>query len=109
MSLITEIIISVVLYILTLIVRGFGLYALFPLAAVIMFSSRKVGIYVRFNHIIVCEALPLFFSTVFKCLFGKFDLVELLLTLVLRCIFIGIVVYDSKVWVYDTEEREVKK
>lgn len=109
MSLKVSILISVILLILTLVNEGFGIYILFPAIAVIMFSVRKVGVYVKFNNIILCEALPLFFATVFKLLFKSFNLVEFIITLVLRCVFIGIVVYDSKAYVYITEEREVKK
>lgn len=109
MSLTALIVISFILYVLTIIVRGIGIYAIFPLIATIMFSMRKVGVFISFNNIMLVEIIPLVLSTVFKLLFKQFSWLELILTLVLRAIFIGIVVYDSKAYVYHTEEREVKK
>ena len=109
MSLTLEIMISLVLFIFTWIVKGFRLYLLFPLIATIMFAVRKLNIHVKFNNIIVCEALPLFLNTMFEWLFKSFVLKELIIVIVLRAIFIGIVVYDSLVWVYIQEEKEVQR
>lgn len=109
MSLTALIVISFILYVLTVIVQGIGLYVIFPLISTIMFSIRKMGVFVNFNNIVVVEVLPLFLATVFDLLFKHFSWVELILTLVLRGIFIGIVVYDTKAYVYHTEEREVEK
>lgn len=105
----TLIIISFVLWIATLVLNGLGLYILFPLIGTVMFAVRKFGIFIKFNNIILCEALPMFIATVFDLLFKRFDTVTFLVTLALRCVFIAIVVYDSKAYVYFTEERKTEE
>ena len=109
MSLRALIVISFIIFILTVVVNGIGLYVIFPLIATIMFSLRKIGVFVNFNNVLVVEILPLFLATVFELIFGNFNIVELLITIALRCVFIGIFVYDTKAYVYMTEEREVER
>lgn len=100
------IIIGFVSWILGFIINGISLYTILVLVPVVMFSVRKVGIHVQLGTIMTCEILFLFFSTAWKVLFHDFVWSEFLLTVLVRAIFLGIVIYDSVVYVYITEERK---
>lgn len=71
-----------------------------------MFALRKVGIHIKFGNIMACEILFLFFSLVWRLMFHKFVLIKFLLSILVRIVFIGIVIYDDTVYVYVSEERK---
>lgn len=71
-----------------------------------MFAVRKVGIHIKFSNICTCEGLFLFFSIVWKLIFGKFTWIPLLAGLLVRAVFLGVVLYDDTTYVYVSEERK---
>lgn len=108
MSLLFMIIAQVVLWIAGFFVKGFSLYQVCLIVPVVLFAIRKFGIKIGCSHIIVCEVLFLFFSTIFTMLFSEIDTVRYVLSLVLRIISILIAVIDDTMYIYVTEERKVK-
>ena len=100
------IIIGFISWLLGFFVNGVTLYTVLVLVPVVMFSLRKVGIHVQLGTIMTSEILFLFFSTAWKVLFHDFVWSEFLLTVLIRAIFLGIVIYDSVAYVYITEERK---
>lgn len=102
----TLIIISGITWILGFFVNGFTLYQIMTVIPVIMFCVRKFGIHAKQSNIIACEVGFMFASIVWRLIFSKFVLWKFLLTLLLRIIFIGVVIYDDTVYVYKQEERK---
>lgn len=100
------IIVSFVCWILGFFINGFTLYSFITIIPTIMFAIKKLGIFPKLGNIIACEVIFLFFSISWRLLFHKFSLLKLILTLILRIIFIGIAYYDSVAYVYTTEERK---
>lgn len=100
------IIVSVICWVAGFFINGFTLYGVVTLVPTVMFALRKFDIHIRMSNIITCEVLFLFFSIMWRLLFHKFSLLKLILTLVVRAIFILIVVYDDTVYVYVSEERK---
>ncbi len=109
MMTVTLVVIPLCLWLATWLVRGFSVYILCVLVSTLMFASRRIGIQVQFNTILTCEILPFGITTILNLLFKTFTWKVFLLTLLLRVIFIGVVVYDSKAFVYFTEERKVRQ
>ena len=102
----TGLIITVyILWILSIISYGFSFYTIMLLIPTTMFALKKFAIYPKLFTLIAMEILFLFFSVTFKLIFNKFVLVKFLLLLLLRIIFLGICIYDEKVYVYHEEER----
>lgn len=102
------IIVSALCWIAGFFVSGFTLYSVLTVVPTVMFMLRKFDIHIRMSNIFTCEALFLFFSIMWRLLFHKFSLLKLILTLIVRFIFIIIIVYDETVYVYVSEERKRK-
>lgn len=103
----TSYIISVyVIWILSLIAKGVSLYSILLLIPTSMFAVRKVGIHIKAGKIAVCEGLFLFFSISLSAIFGKLNIIRVLITVVLRIIFLIICFYEDTVYVYIQEERK---
>jgi hypothetical protein len=100
------IIVSFICWILGFFINGFTLYSVSLIIPTLMFSARKTGIHVKFGNIVATEILLLFFSLVWRCIFGKFNLIRLLLSIVVRAVFLIICIYDDTVFVYVNEERK---
>ena len=100
------IIISFITWILGILVNGVCLYSLLILVPVVMFALHKFGIHIQLGTIVTCEIIFFTFSLLWRILFHSFVWSEFLLTILLRAIFLGIVTYDSVVYVYITEERK---
>lgn len=102
----TLIIVSVACWIAMFFVNGFCLYAIMTLVPTILFAIRKLGIHIKCGNILACEIIFLFFSVSYRLLFHKFVIAQLLISLVIRMIFLGICLYDDTVYVYVNEERK---
>lgn len=102
----TFIIIAFVCWIIGFVINGFTLYSVSLIIPTLMFSSRKVGIHIKYGNIIAAEVLLLFFSLVWKLLFHKFYVVKFLLSILVRAVFLIICIYDDTVFVYVNEERK---
>lgn len=102
----TLIIIGVVLWIATMITNGITLYSVLIVIPTIMFAIRKLAINMKLGSFLTCEIMFFFFSCVWKLLFGGFEAVRVIITIVIRIIFILIVMYDEKCFVYIQEERK---
>ena len=100
------IIVSFVCWILGFFINGFTLYSLSLIIPTIMFSARKFGIHIKFGNIIAAEILLLFFSLVFRLIFHKLSIVKLLLSILVRAVFLIICIYDDTAYVYVSEERK---
>ena len=106
MGLMLLIIIQFILWILGFFVRGISLYQVLLIIPVIMFAVRKFGTKIGCQHIIVVEALFLFFSTVMTLLFGHIVMIRYILSLLLRVVSCLIAVVDDTAYIYVTEERK---
>lgn len=100
------IIVGFICYIAGFFINGFSLYTIALIVPTVMFALRKVGIHIKFGNIMACEILFLFFSLVWRLMFHKFVLIKLLLSILVRIVFICVVVYDDTVYVYVSEERK---
>lgn len=97
---------SLILWIVGFFINGFCLYNFMLLIPTIMFAVRKVGIHVKYGNIVATEILMLFFSITWRLLFHNFSIIEFLLTIIIRIVFICVVIYDDTVFVYVSEERK---
>ena len=102
------IIAQIILWIAGFFVKGFCLYQLVLIVPVVLFAIRKFGIKIGCSHIIVCEVLFLFFSTIFTILFSEINTARYVISLLLRVASILIAVLDDTMYIYVTEERKVK-
>lgn len=100
------IITSLICWIIGFFINGFSLYNVLIIIPTLMFSVRKVGIHVKYGHIIAVECLLLFFSIAYRLMFHKFHIIRCLLGILVRIIFIIICIYDDIVYVYVSEERK---
>ncbi len=98
------IIISYVCWILGFIVNGFTLYNVLVFITTTMFTIKKLGVFCKLKNIITWECVFLIFSTLWRLLFHKLVFTRLLLTVVIRLVFIAISVYDDKFYVYVSKE-----
>lgn len=100
------IIVSYIIWVVCLLINKFSLYSIMLLVPTTMFSVRKYGVHISMGNIFVTEFLFLFFSIMMKLMFHNFILSKLILTLLVRAIFVIIVLYDDMTFVYVTEERK---
>ena len=100
------IIVMVVLWIAEFFVQGFCLYNITLIIPVLMFAVRKFGIYVKYGNAIAAECILLFFSVMWRLLFGHFDLVRFLICVLIRAVSLIIHAYDDTVYIYVNEERK---
>lgn len=108
MGLNTMIILQVILWIIGFFVKGVSLYQIMLFIPVMLFMFRKFGVKIHCSHIIVCEVLFLFFSTVFTLLFSEIQTARYIINILLRVISCLIAVLDDVMYVYVIEERKVK-
>lgn len=99
----TLLISTVVILIITWFIQGFNLVSILATIGTALFCARKAGHFCRFNTLVVLECVGIFLVTVTQMLFKNFVLSKLLVTIVLRCIFLCICLYDMKVYVYVKE------
>lgn len=100
------IVIAFVCFIAGFFINGFTLYTVLCIVPTVMFALRKVGIHVRQSNILTCEVMFLIFSLVWRLLFHKFALLKFILSIIVRLVFVGIVVYDDTMFVYISEEKK---
>lgn len=100
--------IAFVCWIVGFLINGITLYSCMILVPTIMFSLRKIGIYIKGGSITTTEVLLLFFSVMWRLLFSNFHLVPFILTILVRAVFLVMVFYDDTAYVYVTEERKKK-
>lgn len=100
------IIIAFLCWIAGFVVNGVTLYAFMLVVPTVMFSIRKVGVHMSMGSIIGIEVFFIIVSTIMKVLFNNFSLVELILTIIIRAVFLIVVLYDDTVYVYVNEERK---
>lgn len=88
--------------------KGFTLYSFALLLPTILFLVRKFGYFVKLKNILICEGMFLFLSITWTFIFGTMSVKTYLITIVFRIMFILVVLYDDKAYVYVTEERKRK-
>lgn len=96
----------IVFWILSFLVNGFCLYTIALAVPVLLYCGRKVNYFSSMGAIVAAEVIILFFSTSWRLLFGKFELVRFLIVLALRITSICIMWYESTHYVYTTVERK---
>lgn len=94
-----------ILLLITWIQQGFNLVSIMCTFTTLLFCSRKVGHFCKFNTLVVTECLTIFLVTVIQMLFKKFVLIKLVILLIIRLIFFGICLYDMTMFVYVKEKR----
>ena len=102
----TLIIISVITWIAGFLVNGICLYNIAVIIPVIMFGVRKVGIHVSQSNIITAEVILIVFSLIWRLIFHKFIIWKFIVTILIRLVFIGVLIYDETMYVYVSEERK---
>lgn len=107
-GLIVMIILQLIIWIAGFFVKGFTLYQCLLIIPVVMFAVRKFGLKVSSVHIVVVEVIFLFFSTIFTVLFGHFDKVPYVISILLRILSCTIAIIDDTLYIYVTEERKIK-
>ena len=100
------IVIAFLCWIAGFVVNGITLYAFMLIVPTIMFSIRKVGVHMSMGSIVGIEVFFIIVSTIMKVLFNNFSLIELVLTIIIRAVFLIVVLYDDTVYVYVNEERK---
>lgn len=100
------IIITVICWIAEFFVNGFTLYNVLLIVPVFMFAGRKFSIHIRYGNIITAECLLLFFSVMWRLIFGKFNLVRFIICVLIRVISCIVAIYDDITYVYVQEERK---
>lgn len=88
--------------------KGFTLYSFALILPTILFLVRKFGYFVKLKNILICEGMFLFLSITWTFIFGEMYAKTYLITILFRILFILVVLYDDKVYVYVTEERKKK-
>lgn len=105
MALTVLLIASLALMVLTFFVAAMKIHALLLVIPIVMFCIRRYGILVKMNNILTAEGVIDFIFIVLSAILSKIVIVKLLLFILVRAIFIGIVIYDSKVYTYIEEEK----
>lgn len=100
------IIIVVICWIAEFFVNGFTFYNVMLVVPVLMFAGRKFDIHIKYANIITAECLLLFFSVMWRLIFGKFDLVRFIICVLIRAISCIVAIYDDTTYVYVKEERK---
>jgi hypothetical protein len=98
-------IIALILWILTWLVQGFHIGTIFSLIATGLFCMRKVGYFCKFKNVVAIEIVGMLLAAAFHLLLRQFYLGEFLIVLLIRLCFLGVVLYDTKMYVYVTEEK----
>lgn len=98
--------IAVVFWILTFFIKGVTLYTILLIIPTLLFCARKIGYHSKMSHIITAEVLFLFFSFAWQLLFGTLSMGKMILCILCRLVFLCVVLYDDKVYVYVNEEIE---
>lgn len=96
-----------VLWVIEAFVQGFNLWTLTSLCATGLFCARKIGHFCKLGSLVGFEFVGGVLTVVFQLLFHRFELVEFIIVVLLRVVFIGVWVYDKNMYVYDT--RRVRK
>lgn len=104
----TLIIVSLVIYVLSVICKGLSLYSILLIIPTGMFIIRKMDIHMKLGSIIGTECFLLFFSITWSLLFHKMNWIRLILTLICRIVFWCVCAYDDHTYVYIQEERKKK-
>lgn len=99
------------LWIGTVLLQGLSIVTVGTLISTLMFCARKIGHFCKFSTVCVIEGLSLFTDFMWSALWSNNKLSVVLLTLLLRLIFIGVCYYDSYkiVYVKEIHRKETKK
>lgn len=85
--------------------KGFCLYTILLIIPTIMFAGRKIGFYKKWTVNMGCECVFLFFSIIWSLLFHKFIWWKYVITIFIRLIAVGLIMYDDSTFVYVKEEE----
>ena len=97
------IIATIVVWVITVLVKGFGIVAITSLISTGLFCARKIGYFCKLSSLLTWEIMGLALSIVVSLLFKNVNIGEFLLVCLLRCIHIGICYYDMANYVYVKE------
>lgn len=86
-------------------VEGFTVLTIMATVATVLFCSRKVGHFCKYNTLIALEGVGTFLTLVIQAVFDKFVLSRFLITVVLQVIFLAVAYYDTHTYVYVKEIR----
>lgn len=84
---------------------GFNACTVAALVSCLLFAGRKFGYFCKMKDVLTVEGLGIFFYVTFQLILKRVDIGSMLLALVLRGAFLLLVYYDTKFYVYVTEER----
>ena len=86
-------------------VLGFSFWTISFVISTVMFCARIIGYKCKSGTVIALECFGAFITIILRLLFHKLVLMECLITLLLRVIFILFVLYDNHCYVYVQEKR----
>lgn len=86
-------------------VQGFNLWTIGAFISTLMFCGRKVGYFCKYQHLVTIEIVTGFITIVFQLVFKHFVLLQFIIMLILRLVFLGIALYDKVAYVYFQEIR----
>lgn len=99
--------IAVLVLLLTYKVLGFSLWAILATISTLIFAGRVIGYFCELKHVIALEAVGCFLTVVFQMLRKSVDWRILLITLLLRGVFLLVAYIDTKLYVYVKREEKM--
>lgn len=99
----TLIIISIMLWVFTVVLQKFSFATMGSLISTGLFCSRKLGHFCKLSSILAIEGVSCFLCVVWGLLFGTLNWVKMLLYLAVRIVFILICYYDMTNYTYVKE------
>lgn len=89
----------------TIIVQGLNLWTITAAVGTILFSGRKIGYICKLSHLVTLEVVGGIITVAFQAMFHSFSWLEFLLVVVTRLVFLGVAIYDSRVFMYVTVKK----
>lgn len=102
-------IVTALLVICTYGVSGFGICTLVSVITWLMVVARKIGYFCKKNTVAAIEIAGMFMYIVGCLMFQKIRVLQWIAILICRLIFIAIVFYEDKHYVYVKEEKRRMK
>ncbi len=96
---------TIIVWLFTALLHGLDIVTVAALISTLLFCSRKFGHFCKFSSLAGIEGVALFLLTMTQILFQHFSISKFLLTVLLRTVFLGICLYDMKVYVYVKEKH----
>lgn len=96
---------SVIVLLLSWIISGLSIVVITATVSTLLFCARKFGYFCKFNTLLVIEVIGIILTGLLRSMFGDFNLLNMLLIVLVRAIFIGICYYDISQYVYVKERK----